>query len=253
MVTVTWRELDEEIDRWRGEGRVADFWWRDDDAAKPCAPLARLLELAEQSGTPLGLAVVPLEAAPELFRGMRARVLMHGTDHRNRASAGEKKTEFAASEPDAEAIARLGAARERLANEAGPCFLPVLAPPWNRFKRSLAGKLPSIGLRGVSGYGPRDKAEAAPGVAQVNTHVDIIDWHGTRGFVGEELALRNAVKHLSARRKADADPSEPTGWLTHHAVHDSAAWQFLERLFEHTRARGARWIDPLELFPSRPS
>jgi len=244
---MSWRELDAELDRWS----AAEFWWRDDDAAKPSAALTRLLELSEASRVPLGLAVVPLEAAPEIFRGMKARVLMHGTDHRNRAAAGEKKTEFAAGEADGDAVARLCIARERLAAQAGQCFVPALAPPWNRFKPSLAARLPEAGLYGLSGYGPRHKVAAAAGVRQVNTHVDIIDWRGTRGFVGEEAALRMAVEHLAARRKGEVDASEPTGWLTHHAMHDQATWIFLERLFERTTSRGARWIDPVELFPSR--
>lgn len=248
---MSWRELDAELARWRDAGRVADFWWRDDDAAAPSAPLARLLKLSAQSGVPLALAVVPLQATPELFAGLGASVLMHGTDHRNRAGAGEKKTEFAAAEPEREAIVRLSAARERLARQAGGRFLPVLAPPWNRFKHSLAARLPDAGLRGLSGHGSRGAAEAAAGVAQVNTHVDIIDWRGTRAFVGEEAALRMAVKHLVARRKGSVDAVEPTGWLTHHAVHDAAAWRFLERLFERTSARAARWMDPVALFPSR--
>ena len=248
---MSWRELDAELGRWRDAGRVADFWWRDDDAAKPSTPLARLLELSQTSGVPLGLAVVPLEAVPELFNGLKASVLMHGTDHRNRAAPGEKKSEFAAAESDGDAIARLRTARERLAAQAAKRFLAVLAPPWNRFKQSLARRLPEAGLYGMSGYGPRDKAEAAPGVRQVNTHIDIIDWRGTRGFVGEAVALRMAVKHLAARRKGEVDAGEPTGWLTHHALHDRDAWKFLEGLFERTSARGARWIDPMELFPSR--
>ena len=247
---MSWRELDAELGRWRDAGRMADFWWRDDDAAKPSAPLTRLLELSDTSGVPLGLAVVPLEAVPEIFGGLRAAVLMHGTDHRNRAAAGEKKTEFPAAESGDEAIARLCVARERLAAQAKR-FVPALAPPWNRFKQPLAARLPEAGLYGLSGYGPRDKAEAAPGVRRVNTHIDIIDWRGTRGFVGEEAALRLAVKHLASRRNGDVDASEPTGWLTHHALHDKAAWQFLERLFERTAARGALWIDPVALFPSR--
>ena len=250
---MSWGEFDAELDRWRDDGRVADFWWRDDDAAAPSAPLARLLKLSEESGVPLALAVVPLEAVPELFNGLRASVLMHGTDHRSRARAGEKKTEFGSDETDAAALGRLTNARERLQRLAGGRFLPVLAPPWNRFKRSLAARLPDAGLRGLSGYGPRDAAHAAPGVSQVNTHVDIIDWRGTRGFVGEAAALRAALKHLTARRSGAADPAEPTGWLTHHAVHDAAAWHFLERLFERTRRHAARWIDPVGLFPSRPS
>ena len=49
---MSWRELDAELDRWRDGGQVADFWWRDDDAAKPSAPLARLLELSQSSRDP---------------------------------------------------------------------------------------------------------------------------------------------------------------------------------------------------------
>lgn len=248
---MSWRELDEELARWRDAGRTADFWWRDDDAMAPSKPLERLLKLSRTSGVPLALAVIPGNATAELFSGLEASVLMHGTDHVNRAGPGEKKTEFPAAEPEAEAEARLAAARQRLAQLAGERFLPVLAPPWNRFKQSLAARLSGVGLQGLSGYGARVAAEAAPGIKQVNTHVDIVDWHGTRGFVGEDLALHLAINHLAARRGGAADAGEPTGWLTHHAVHDAGSWQFLERLFERTRARGARWQDAKSLFPSR--
>lgn len=249
---MSWQALEEELARWREAGRSADFWWRDDDAAALTAPLRQLLELARTSGVPLALAVVALEAEPELFEGLPASVLMHGTDHRNRAANGEKKTEFPSYEPDEEALARLGAARERLARLAGARFVAVLAPPWNRFKRELAARLPECGLHGISGYGARSGAQSVPGVTQVNTHVDIIDWRGSRGFTGEEPALRAAVKHLAARRCGGADAAEPTGWLTHHALHDAATRAFLERLFERTRRLGARWHDSQALFPSRP-
>ncbi|MBV9192163.1 MAG: hypothetical protein JO292_03015 [Betaproteobacteria bacterium] len=248
---MSWAELDAELGRWRDAGRTADFWWRDDDAAKPSAPLTQLLRLSASSQVPLALAVVPAEATPEIFSGLKASVLMHGTDHRNRAAPGEKKTEFAEAESDAEAVARLCIARERLATRAAKRFVPVLAPPWNRLKRALAQRLPEAGLYGLSGYGPRDRAEVAPDVRQVNTHVDIIDWRGTRGFVGEAAALRMAIGHLASRRKGEVDAGEPTGWLTHHALHDRETWLFLERLFERSVKCGARWIDPVELFPSR--
>jgi peptidoglycan/xylan/chitin deacetylase (PgdA/CDA1 family) len=241
---VNWRALDEALARCRDAGRAPELWWRDDDAAAPTPPLRRLLTLSETSGVPVALAVVPLAAVPELFADSDARVLMHGTDHRNRAAPGEKKTEFAVAEADEQAIARLAAARERLARLAGHRFLPVLVPPWNRSKRTLVTRLMAAGLHGLSAYGPRAAAQAAPGVAQVNTHVDIIDWHGTRGFIGEEAALRALLKHLAAQS------GEPTGVLTHHAVHDQAAWVFLERLFERTRRRGARWADAAALFPA---
>src|SRR3954469_21703716 len=152
---LNWQALDEEFARWRDAGRTPEFWWRDDDATAPTAPLRQLITLAKASGVPVALAVVPLVAVPELFTEGDARVLMHGTDHRNRAAPGEKKTEFAGAEADEGALQRLGASRERLAQLAGERFLPVLVPPWNRFKRALAARLPAAGLRGLSAYGPR--------------------------------------------------------------------------------------------------
>ena len=239
---MSWEALEEELARWRDAGRTPEFWWRDDDAATPTPPLAQLITLSRASGVPVALAVVPLAAVPELFAGHDALTLMHGTDHRNRAEPGEKKTEFPAAEPDEETIARLARAHERLARLAGGRFLPVLVPPWNRLKRTLIARLPAAGLHGLSAYGPRAAAQPARGVAQINTHVDIIDWHGTRGFIGEEAALRAVIRQLALQS------GEPTGVLTHHAIHDAPAWAFLERLYERTRRGGGRWMDPAALF-----
>lgn len=241
MALVSWQALDEAVARVRDAGRTPAFWWRDDDASEPTASVRRLLTLSQASSVPLALAVVPLIAVPALFERLTARVLMHGTDHRNRAAPDEKKSEFTSAEPPAEALRRLDAARVRLAALAGSAFLPVLAPPWNRFPRALVPRLPEAGLRGLSGFGPR--AEPMQDIAQVNTHVDIIDWHGTRGFVGEEIALAAVVKQLAR------ETEEPIGVLTHHAVQDAPAWAFLERLFERTRRAGARWGDAQTLFP----
>ena len=249
---MSWRVLEEEIARWRDAGRSVEFWWRDDDAIAPTAPVKQLLQLSATSGVPLALAVIPLAAKAELFDGIRARVLMHGTDHRNRAGPGEKKTEFAAGEAQAAMLERLARARDRLAGLAGGAFLPVLAPPWNRFKRELVPVLGSSGLRGFSAYGPRAAARPARQIVEVNTHVDIIDWRGSRSFSGEDAVLARAARHLAARRSGAADADEPTGWLTHHERHDGSAWRFLERLFERTRRLGVRWADPETLFTSKP-
>jgi hypothetical protein len=246
-----WRELTEELARWRDGGRVAEFWWRDDDAARPDPALARLCALSAQSTVPLALAVVPMDSGPALLGVLRetVTVIQHGTDHRNRAGASEKKTEFPAAEFPQAAVARLAGARERLASWAGSRFVPVLAPPWNRLPETLVSQLASAGFLGLSRYGARATAHPAPGVRQVNTHVDLIAWHAGRGFVGEDVALGAAVRHLAAKREGGADAGEPTGWLSHHAVHDEAAWAFLERLFETLRAvPGLRWRSAQELF-----
>ena len=246
-----WREFSDELARWRDGGRIVDFWWRDDDAAQPAPALARLLTLAQTTSVPLALAVIPLQCEQETLEriGPTITVLQHGTDHRNRAAAGEKKTEFPAAEPAAAAIARLAAAKERLAVLARARFVPVLAPPWNRLPDALAPHLAAAGYRGLTRYGARTAALAAPGVVQVNTHVDLIAWQAGRGFAGESASLAAALRHLAAKRAGSADPDEATGWLSHHALHDEAAWAFLERLFETSRAAGGvRWHSAPELF-----
>lgn len=250
-MNAAWRDFVDEIARSRDAGRRVDFWWRDDDAARPDPALSRLVALARRMAVPLAIAAVPRQSEKAAFDGLGplVSILLHGTDHVNRALPDEKKTEFPASEPAAEAIARLAAARRGLETMAGHCFLPVLAPPWNRLPEHLPARLAAAGIRGLSQYGPRLRAEAAPGLRQVNTHVDIIAWRAGRAFVGEEFALAAATRHMMAKRNGVADADEATGWLTHHLVHDDAAWAFVERLFETSRKLpGVAWRSPQELF-----
>ena len=251
MLSGAWRALADEIALWRDAGRTVEFWWRDDDAARPAPALARLLALCANTSVPLALAVVPLGADPGLLAGFGGpvSVLQHGADHRNRALRGEKKTEFPASEPPQMAAARLATAREQLEAQSGDRFIPVLAPPWNRLPEALVPHLAAAGFRGLSQYGARTSAEPSIGLRQVNTHVDVIGWRAGQGFAGEGESLAAATRHLAAKRAGSADRHEATGWLTHHAVHDEAAWMFLERLFETTRKMpGVRWRGAHELF-----
>lgn len=220
-----WERFAEELAR-----RRPVFWLRDDDAVAVTPALKRLLSFR----VPVALAVIPDLAEPDLFETNGVAFLQHGCDHRNRAAAGEKKTEFPAGERIEDALERLQVSRERLVRLAGERALPVLAPPWNRLRRELAAELPGIGIRGLSGYG---EEEPLAGVRQVNTHVDIVAWRENKRFIGDDEAARLAMTYV-ARGK-------PLGWLTHHAVHDEAAWTFLKRLFA---LPGPRWVSAAELF-----
>jgi hypothetical protein len=229
-MALAWSRFAEEVAR-----RKPVFWLRDDDAVALTPALGRLLSLGQKNNVPLALAVIPDLAEPDLFERIGdAAVLQHGCDHRNRAAAGEKKTEFPAHESIPEALDRLRLAHERLISMGGGKVLPVVAPPWNRMRRELAAALPRIGVEGFSSYGDE---ESIPGVTQVNTHVDIVAWKDGKRFIGDEEAARLAMTYVLNDR--------PVGWLTHHAVHDSSAWSFLERLFA---LRGPRWARAAELF-----
>ncbi len=256
-MSLAWRALEEEVSAWVADGRAVEFWWRDDDACVPDPALTRLFDLTRRSRVPLALAAIPASAERAAFAGMPATValIQHGVDHRNRAPSGGKKTEFPETERVEVALARLAAGRARLQEVAGTQSLPVLAPPWNRIGPALAARLTEAGYAGLSTYGVRKVTNPAPGLLQVNTHVDIVDWKGGRGFAGEVTLLGQAVRHLAAKRTGTADAEEPTGWLTHHAVHDAAAWAFLERLFEFSAGlQGIRWLSAGEVFsmPSGP-
>jgi len=144
------------------------------------------------------------------------------------------------------------AAGHDMLHALGASPLAVLVPPWNRIAAPLLSKLAEVPMSAVSCYGPRSAAWAAPGVLQVNTHIDLIDWRGTRGFLGEPEAIALAVTHLSARRQGKADANEPTGLLSHHADHDEASWQFIDNFLQRTIAHPAvRWPEVGEIFQKR--
>jgi len=251
MVDTAWNGLESEVARWRELERPVEFWLRDDDAVRPTAALERLVVLVGNAGVSLALAVIPANSEAALFAALPSSVdvLQHGTDHSNRSAAGDKKTEYPQHEASEATLQRLSDSRRRLERLGAGRMLSVLAPPWNRIPDQLVAELSACGFYGLSRYGARRRMQAAPGVTEINTHVDIIDWKGSRGFVGLEQALLQAVRHLAARREGRADATEPTGWLTHHLCHDEPAWSFLAELFERFGSRqGVIWKSARELF-----
>lgn len=238
MAADPWADLAAELDAWAAAGRQATFWWRDDDAVAPSPALDRLLGRANAYRVPLALAVIPAAAEPALVARLAAapaaiRVLVHGWSHANHARPDKKKSELACGRPMAEMAGDLARGHARLADLFGPRLLPVLTPPWNRLPVPLIRELPLIGLGGLSRFKPRKARCPAPGVVEVNTHIDPIDWRGNRGFIGEAVAVAAITAHLAARRSGHADAQEPTGLLTHHLVHDPALDEFLDRLMAY--------------------
>ncbi|MDJ0943419.1 MAG: polysaccharide deacetylase family protein [Kiloniellales bacterium] len=233
-----WDALQRELELWQAEGRRATLWWRDDDAVRPGPALDRLLALCGRHRAPLSLAVIPAAAEPALAHSLAGRqhdeltvaVLQHGYAHRNHEPKDRKKCELGPARPAAALRAELAEGRERLRALFGSRALPVLVPPWNRIAAELLPALPDLGFCGLSTHTARAAARPAPGLLQVNCHLDPIRWKPDRGFLGEDAALDLLCGHLAARRESRADPQEPSGILTHHAVHGEALWRFLDRL-----------------------
>ncbi len=251
-----WRALAEELDAWRGQGRRASLWWRDDDAGRSDPALQRLLSFAGSAGVPLGLAVVPAWLSAETAEVLRAApqavaVLQHGfahTSYERQIQPGERKVRpaecgwaRAAQEVLAEVAEGAAALRAHLASR----FLPVFVPPWNRIAPAVIAGLPRIGHRGLSAFGPRAAAEPSPGLLQVNCHADPILWREGKRFAGAAPTLDRLRAHLAARREHQVDPAEPTGLLTHHRDMDPAGWSFLEELLNRLRAHPGVAFPPL--------
>ena len=249
-----WRALEAELAAWQEAGRVAAFWWRDDDAVAPSAALDRLLDVAAGHRAGVALAVIPASPEPALARHLaehpaQTAVLQHGYAHVDHAPAGAKKCELVAPGVRPAILEELARGRERLSALLGDRLLPVMVPPWNRIDAVLLRRLPELGFAALSTYKARACAMPAPGLLQVNCHLDILQWRPQRRFLGAEAALALLIGHLQAKRSAPAEDEEPTGILTHHQVHDAAAWDFLAELLSFLGGqRAARLMPPREVF-----
>ena len=203
---------------------------------------------------PVALAVIPARLEPSLPALLKSHgsvsVLQHGFDHQNRAPAGGKKSEFPATRSWPEIADDLGAgprpAGERVRPAVRARFDAALEPDRSRPRRPIG----TIGISRPDAPICRAKKPAVAGVTQVNTHVDVIDWHGTRGFLGLAATLQLLVQHLAAKRLGQADPAEPTGLLTHHLVHDTETEEFLGALLDWCAKRPViKWRSAADLFP----
>ncbi len=248
-----WSDLVAELDAWRSDGRSATFWWRDDDSEKEDPRIASLLALRRRTRIPLAVSAVPLSTdssfAEAVLADREVWVLQHGYAHRNHAPHGEKKSELAAARDKQEIFRDLTDGARQLRRLFGDRSIPTLVPPWNRIRNDLIPDLPDLGFRGLSLMSPRPGVSAVNGVLLVNTHVDLIDWRGTRRFVGREKALEQVVRHLRQRRRGEVDAKEPTGLLTHHLVRDDECWRFVEQFVRTTVSHpSVRWLDAKVLF-----
>lgn len=233
-----WAPLRAEIASWQAEALSLTLWWRDDDAVAPTRQLDRLVRLSETSGVSVRLAVIPAHAQEALAEYVRdaavLRPVVHGWAHVNHAPEGQKSSEFGTARDGALSDAAQGLARLRAL--FGTALEPVFVPPWNRIDASVVNGLADIGFAALSTYGPRKTRFAADGLVQINTHIDPVDWRGTRGLSDPDLVIARLVEQLRDRRIGRADNDEPLGLLTHHLMQDDATWNFCAGLLSELQA-----------------
>ncbi|CUH88936.1 putative glycosyl transferase [Phaeobacter sp. CECT 5382] len=231
---IDWSSLDLELTAWQDAGLTLPLWWRDDDAIAPTGALDQLSALSRKLGLPVHLAVIPKEATLSLAQYVQQHPelipVVHGWAHQNQAPEGEKKCEFAAQRPVEDSLAEIEQGLASLSVLFGDALLPIFVPPWNRIAPTLLPWMAGVGYTALSTFTPRRLAKAAPGLEQINTHLDPIDWKGSRSLVPPARLIAQVSDQLRDRRLGRANNAEPYGILTHHLVHDPAIWQFTEAL-----------------------
>ena len=227
-------------------GNPVQFWLRDDDAVEPTQQLDNLLDLTTRYRIPCTLAVIPARSTEALAQRLaltnHVAVAVHGWSHQNHAPVDEKKQELGLHRPLNAICSELKRGYTVLAQQHAPNFVPLLVPPWNRIDPAIVPELSELGFHGLSTFGP----STSSAIAMVNTHVDIIDWRGTRGGRDATELVKDIVELIE-------NTQIPIGILTHHLVHDDAAWHFLQQLFSITSTHaGATWVPVNQLLPALP-
>lgn len=253
VVNDPWSDLDAEFDAWCSSGRVADLWWRDDDAIMSGTKLDQLVDITSKSG--LLLAAIPASLENSLVSSLNSVshvvVAQHGYAHVNHAprGLGLGAWELGLHRGLDAVMADLDEGRARIRKFFGERFMPVVVPPWNRIAPELMHPLAERGYVGVSAFGARNAKYPVPGLIAVNSHCDPIRWKSGACFAGERKTIMQLVQHLRGRRAGSHDAEEPTGFLTHHIDLDADGWKFCRRLANAVEQHsGARWVSPMDVF-----
>jgi hypothetical protein len=243
-----WRPVVEALESWHAADLRAPLWLRDDDSVEPTPALERLIDLTAEHDIPLALAVVPANAGKALAHALRAAghvtPIVHGWAHRNYAPKGEKKQEFGLHRPIEAMRQDLSLALSKV-RELFPFQLaPMFVPPWNRIAPELIPILRELDYTALSTFGATSAENRAS--PEINTHVDIIDFRGTRrcrehGVLAQEIAVALSYSFQHGRCAV--------GILSHHLVHDEAAFEFLAGFF--SIARQEYWLSAQELIERR--
>lgn len=243
-----WQPLQDELAQWRDAGRGASLWLRDDDAIEPTPALDRLADLARDHQVPVALAIIPARTGPALAHRLAAETIIHpivhGWSHANHAPAPEKKQELGPHRPRATVLGELAKGLTRLREFHDDRLTPMLVPPWNRIDPALLDDLPDVGFTGLSSFG--HKLTTRPGLAVVNTHIDIVDSRAGNRCRDHGTLIAGLVQELQEARATGG--GRPVGVLSHHLVSDDDAFRFLTDLFAVTAQSGAvNWKAPADL------
>jgi hypothetical protein len=264
--------LARELDRWKANRLIANFWWRDDDAQFANDAFKRLTDLAGSESLPLVLAVSPMLMTDGFVARLNSlrdvSIAAHGYRHINHATA-PLKGEFG---PD-RSLEVMRREIEELAGEFAVRFpnrgIAMFVPPWHGLDPRLVSDLARVGFKVLSmfesrvtrGLGlaagqlsaiglalPRRSIKLRRGsIQRLDCSVSVLSYEGGN-ITGNRRIFEKAVRALSARRLGFLPVAQPIGILTHHLLHDEDAWKYLSQILTLTaRHPAVRYLPSEEL------
>ncbi len=242
-----WKNLDNELTKWRESSISPVFWIRDDDATKDGPKIKKLVSISKKFNTPLSVAVIPYLIQKSVIKVLNSSnlitVLQHGFKHKNYEPKGQKKSEFGVSRDINNMIEDISYGSKLISESFGKLYQPIFVPPWNRMSHLLLPHIHSLGILGVSSFNKHliKYANDKNQLVIINTNIDIIDWKNDKIFLGEEKILEKLTSELIVRRNERENIEKPIGILTHHNVMEANSFLFLEKLFNKTHNYGAKW------------
>ena len=234
-----WHKIKDLIAKSKQKGCPVEIWWRDDDAISMTASLEQLLGLSEKWSAPLSLAVIPEPCNGYFPLPDKVSIIQHGIAHINHAKEGKKKSEFP---EDCEFYPRnedILFHKKKLKKTFGNCFVPIFVPPWNRIAPNYIESISDCGFSALSRFG---KAKQNI-ICELNTHIDIVNNKTRPKTLINENAILEVLANEIEERIHNTSHKMPIGLLTHHLVHDSLCWRFLDNLLAFLNEQEVLLVD----------
>ena len=242
-------ELEPLINSGRDSDYEVKFWWRDDDVFDSTEELKELISFSCLNKIPVNLAVIPKKLSNEAIKLIKQythiSVVQHGYSHINYANVGEPLNEFGLHRSLEIQLKEIQIGFEKLITAFGNQFIPVFVPPWGHIADSVIEQISTIGIKGISMIGDRDKIY--PNLINNNVNVDIHSWK-TESDSSYEVNIRSynqIIDDIFNKIKIEKSDDEclTIGILTHSQIMGNNDWHIFGKLVKAIKKMGIEFID----------
>jgi hypothetical protein len=171
--------------------------------------------------------------------------VQHGYSHTNYANVGEPLNEFGHHRSLDTQLKEIRIGFDKLKTSFGNQFVPVFVPPWGHIADSVIEQISTIGIKGISMIGDRDKIY--PNLINNNVHVDIHSWK-TESDSSYEVNIRSynqIIDDIFNKIKIEKSDDEclTIGILTHSQIMGNNDWHIFGKLVKAIKKMGIEFID----------